>query len=131
MKSFLAWRLSCKVEQLPRFATHTSSYLFQLVLLDSNSGELRKRLESLVTVRNEVAHKFHLDTYEPLLIRFVESVTGNACPPDEPARRKAIIDAVFQVALEVAAIYMFQVPERAEFPFPSLSMELASARVEP
>jgi hypothetical protein len=124
MKAFLAWRLSCSIDQLPRVITRTPDILFQVVLI--GDPKTYNRAKQFAELRNNIAHKFHLGEYEPLVAAFVEEVLGTKYPVAEIEQRQAVISAVFGLALEIGSHYL-QVPDRAEFPFPALSLELTAS----
>ncbi len=125
MKSFAAWRLGCSVEDLPRAITNTSSILFQVVLIESTS--LRKVTQLFSELRNLVAHKFHQNEHEGKIIEFLDALKKHefAGSVSVELTKDALVYAVFALALEVAAV-MLELPERTEYPFPSLSLELVS-----
>lgn len=123
MKSFAAWRLGCSVDQLPRRVTNAPSLLFDLVLVDN--GDLRKRCDELSNVRNTVAHKFHTKEYEAKLNAFIEEFIEGEVPTDATRFRDALINSVFGLALDVAT-HFIDFPARGEYPFPFLSIELAT-----
>lgn len=72
MKAFLAWRLGCPIDELPKSITRAPDLLFQLVLV--GEPKIFQRTKKLAEIRNNVAHKFHLETYEGLLSDFVQDI---------------------------------------------------------
>jgi hypothetical protein len=117
MKAFLAWRLACRIDELPRL---TASLLFDAVLI--SESEARRKVKCLSDLRNSVAHKFHLLEFEAKAAAFVGTL-ANSWPSDEKGRCNVMVVTVFALALEVGDA-MMRVPNRSEFPFPELSFAL-------
>jgi hypothetical protein len=125
MKSFLAWRLSCSVDQLVKALPLASSgMVFRLVLIGQKN---LARVEDFASLRNKVAHKFQLNDFEPVLQKFLAGWSNDPYPQDEAGKCKAVIGATLGLALDIAYSYLNEMPDRAEFPFPFLSLELASS----
>jgi len=97
--------------------------LFDLVLVDN--ADLRKRCEEFTSVRNIVAHRFHTKEYEPKLNAFIKEFLKKEVPTEPDQFRRVLIDSVFGLALEVAP-HFIEFPARGEYPFPFLSIELAT-----
>ncbi|MFC1841128.1 hypothetical protein ACFL1N_16285 [Thermodesulfobacteriota bacterium] len=57
MKSFAAWRLSCPIEELPKFISNSPHNLFEVTLVGPTAKELKKRTKLFSELRNIVAHK--------------------------------------------------------------------------
>jgi hypothetical protein len=125
MKSFAAWRLSCDVDELPEILKNSPSFLFQVTLIGDSAQELQRRIKEFSKLRNSVAHGFHRKEYEEKLQAFVKMVLKKPCPVSGAAKRNALLEAVYALALEVAS-YLNEMPPRVVFPFPMLSLELMS-----
>lgn len=123
MKAFAAWRLSCSIDDVPRFLTRSSNLLFQVVLIGKPG--LLQRAKKFAELRNNVAHKFHLGEYETLLANFIVDGPSKSQPPNEAEERRFLIETVFGLALEIAEECL-NLPDRAEFPYPMLSLELTA-----
>jgi hypothetical protein len=126
MKAFAAWRLGCRVSELPRSVANSPSLLFDLVLPDTTAKTLRSRTKLLSELRNDVAHAFHKHTYRPKLDKFVAADPQSLIVGDShPERVKALRDAVFSLAMDVA-IHLSEMPGRGEIPIPILTLELST-----
>ncbi len=126
MESFLAWRLGCGRSDLPRFLTSSSRNLFEITLAGKAGKKLLGDIEVFCKLRNEVAHNFHLQDYKPEIAKFLHRISGEPCPEPDAAQRQAMINAVFALTLNIAAYYD-DIPQRGQWPFPILSLELASS----
>jgi len=124
MKSFAAWRMSCHVDELPSFLTNNPSFLFEIVLIGRSAKKLRSRVGKLRELRNMVAHKFHRNEYKSKLENFVKEILDKPCLASELAKRKALVEAVFSLALDIAE-YVDNTAQRGNWPFPFLTLELS------
>ena len=123
MKSFAAWRLSCQVDDLPSFLQNSASMLCEVILIGPAAKDLRSKTQSLRELRNKIAHDFHRDEYDPKLKDFVKKILKKPHLNSEAEKRTAIVEAVFSLVLDIAS-YIDDMPERGEWPFPLLSLEL-------
>jgi len=120
MKSFVAWRLGCHVDELPELPSRS---LFDLTLVGPSAKDLRKVTRKFSELRNAVAHEFHMNGYEEKLKVFVESLLKHPCPDSEEEKREDLIHAFRTLAFDVVD-YMDGIQPRGRWPFPFLSLEL-------
>ena len=127
MKSFAAWRLSCHIEELPKFISNSPHNLFEVTLVGPSAKELKKRTKHFSELRNTVAHKFHLKDYEPKLIEFIKENLKDFHKTSIPVEPKVLLEAVVNLALDIAS-YIDEIQPRGKWPFPLLSLELNAIR---
>jgi hypothetical protein len=125
MKSFAAWRLSCRIDELPKFIKVSPHSLFEVVLIGPSAKDLRKHTKEFSELRNAVAHNFHLNDYEEGLKMFIENVSKRPCPYSEEEKRKRLTEAVSLLALNIASC-IDEIQPRGQLPLPFLSLELNS-----
>ena len=123
MESFLAWRLGCARDDVQDYHM-SSSHLFKITLPGPAAEKLRGDIDVFRKLRNTVAHKFHLQDYKPKIAEFVHRISGEPYPVADAAQRQALINAFFSLTLNIAG-YLDDIPERGQWPFPMLSLELA------
>ena len=123
MKSFVAWRLSCHIEELPKFISNSPHNLFEATLIGPSAKELKKRTKLFSELRNMVAHKFHLKDYESKLIEFIKENQKNSHKSLNSVEPKVLLEAVADLALDISN-YITEIQPRGEWPFPLLSLEL-------
>ena len=129
MRAYCAWRLSRKPEHLRE--RQSSGELFDLVIAPKEHPTLNKKMRLLLELRNLVAHKFHVDGYRAKLAEFIKAATGKEAPEEAQARQAAFIDAITNLALDVAQ-HLISLPVRdEEFPVPVWSFELQEAQRKP
>lgn len=123
LRSFAAWRLTCPVDE--KLFENNLNRLIDLVLAGTTTTDLRERIGKFKKLRNTVAHKFHLHNYGQMLTDFVESNSHKPCPITESEKRKALIEAFFNLTLSIAD-HINQIQPRGEWPFPFLSLEFTA-----